>query len=493
MSAGLAMCALIQHEPEHPHSISKEIFPAMKFMSTSGNAPSETACIVALMSLAASASGRHWCLHNRAASILVFLSQSSRKATILNSFGAIACMSHQTKLRPSLVEAGTLNALMSIILSGGQILDDIKIDCARILYRLTCSEELHELLIQKRVVIAIVALSKRCGVADSDEVVDQLMAHSLNTLACTKKIHIPLVDDGGAEVLVFLIRRSLLKFSPVDDVSCVILDCVSALAQVSSSILTVGSLLASGIVEALSQLFPKLIASSRIISLRVSQALASLSKSAAHRKDLVDRGATIALVGLAHETQTLLVKYYCAEAFRNLSMENLTRASMISSGAEGALVELGASANDSATEMHCSAALINLSAHVVHPKGTVQILLESKLKVHDGATDFNMIPIEEDVDGSVVTDKIIQDLLNSLDEATKRTLAKSMADCTSLYEFTLVPPKAHGGCACREILPPPPATSKLPVWQPNQINISPCSTLNDENSPIILEFKKFEV
>ena len=485
------MCALIQHEPEHTHSISKEIFPAMKFMSTSGNATSETACIVALVSLAASASGRHWCLHNRAASILVFLSQSSRKATILNSFGAMACMSHQTKLRPSLVEAGLLNALMSIILTGGQILDDIKIDCARILYRLTCSEELHELLIQKRVVIAIVALSKRCGVADSDDVVGQLMAHSLNTLACTKKIHIPLVDDGGAEVLVLLIRRSLLKFTPVDDISCVILDCVSALAQVSSSILTVGSLLASGIVETLSQLFPTLIASSRL-SLRVSQALASLSKSAAHRKDLVDRGATIALVGLAHETQTLLVKYYCAEAFRHLSMENLTRASMISSGAEGALVELGASANDLATEMHCSAALMNLSAHVVHPKGIVQILLESKMKVHDGATDFNTIPIEEDVDGSVVTDKIIQDLLNSLDEATKRTLAKSMADCTSPHEFTLVPPKAHGGCACREIPPSPPATSKLPVWQPNQINISHCPTLNDENSPIILEFKKFE-
>lgn len=490
LCAGITVCALIRHEqPEHHHSISKETLPIIKYMSTAGNEPSEIACTDALASLATSISGCHWCLQNRAASIIIFLSQSPRKLSLLSAFGAMACMSNQTKLRSSLVEAGLLSVLISNILAGGQILEDIKLDCARILCRLTFSEELHEILVEKRIVIAIVALSKHYGFAHS-VVVDQLMAHSLKSLSRSKKIHVPLGDDGGAEILVLLIRRSLRKLSSSDDISSVILDSVSALALVSSSMLMVGTLLVSGVVEALSSLFPKLIANPQIC-LRASQALASLSKSAAHREGLVDRGATSALVALAHESQSPIVKYHCAEALRNLSMESVTRASMISVGVERVLVDLCVNSNDSATAAHCSAALMNLSAHIMQPKGIVQILLVGKMKAQDAA-EFDISTVEEHVDGNFDTASIIQDLLFKLDDATTHAQGKNSTDCTSLHEYTFASPKTPGGCAYREIPPPSPTKNRLPMWQPNQQMSSPCSTFGEENNPIVLEFQKFE-
>ena len=327
-------------------------------LSTAGSTSSEVPCVAALVSLSASEVGRQLCVRERATSLLVLLSKSLRKPTVLRVVGAMAIMSKHVDLRPSMVDVGTLNVLICMILTGGQHLEDIKIDCVRTLCQLTCSQDLHEVLIHKRIIVAIVVLTNKRGLVPST-VVDHLAAHALCNLSRSKMSHRSLVEDGGTELLVALILRSQPITPSSVDLSCVVLDSVNALARVGASALMVGALLASGLVEALSSLSPRQLVDPRL-SLCASQALAALSRSAAHRRDLVARGITTALIGLVRESPTPQAKLLCAEAFRNLSMENSTRASMVACGVERVLVDLGAILDDRDTEAHCAAALANL-------------------------------------------------------------------------------------------------------------------------------------
>jgi hypothetical protein len=403
----------------------------------------------------------------------------------------MAIMSKHVDLRPSMVDVGTLNVLICMILTGGQHLEDIKIDCVRTLCQLTCSQDLHEVLIHKRIIVAIVVLTNKRGLVPST-VVDHLAAHALCNLSRSKMSHRSLVEDGGTELLVALILRSQPITPSSVDLSCVVLDSVNALARVGASALMVGALLASGLVEALSSLSPRQLVDPRL-SLCASQALAALSRSAAHRRELVARGITTALIGLVRESPTPQAKLLCAEAFRNLSMEHSTRASMVASGVERVLVDLGAILDDRDAEAHCAAALANLSAHASQPKGIVQVLLDTRRRAqHATAIETKNAKVQNDESSNMAD--LIQGLLAILDDKTRRALDQAMADCIGPHESSSAMPKAAGGPACPALPPPPPVNNKVPVWIPKQGSIkwSPRATFGDENNPVVLKLQKLE-
>ena len=241
---------------------------------------------------------------------------------------ALSCLSFYPNLRAALVEAGAVSALMCIVLSG-KFAADLREDCARTLCYLAHSKDTRQEMVEAKAVCGLVVL---CTRSEGSVMIERFCALSLQRFSWSKEAHVPLLKDGGVGIIVKLMHRACDAYD-AETFGLIICDCMTALANLSSSIELLEGLLQAKVVEALARVAERESIRDDVEAVwRVSYTLFHLSQTATHRKDLGARGITCPLVDLLQFGNDAS-KQCCAAALCNLSKERSIQEKMVDQGA----------------------------------------------------------------------------------------------------------------------------------------------------------------
>ena len=468
--------------------------PVIKVLATLQSEECKISCTCALAVLSTHQACRQIIIQERAASVLVLLSQSTEKKTVVGAIKALSCLSFYPNLRSALVDAGAVSALMCIILSG-KFIDDLQGDIARTLCYLAHSKETRQEMVQSKAVCGLVVI---CARSDRSITIERFCALSLQRFSWSKESHLSLLVDGGIDIIVKLMHRACDTYD-AETFGLVICDCMTALANLSSSMELLEGLLEAQVVEALTRVVERESIKDDVEAVwRVSYTLFHLSQIAAHRSDLGARGITRPLVDLL-EYGNSASKQCCAAALCNLSKEKSIRGKMVEQGALPRLISLSESKNR-ITKQWCAIAIANLSAQSKLSNGTVAALLKmSAEEDRTGETSQNAsLPLPSVIQRSQDGKKHLQSYVHlgnsshlhqqQLDRTTNRLVNASKQDgqliamppavhthlgsddehkeySTRVIDQLVQPQKvqkvkATGGLACKEMRPPRPMKMK---------------------------------
>ena len=258
---------------------------------------------------------------------------------------------------------------MCIVLSG-TFMTDLREDCARTLCYLAHSKDTRQEMVEAKAICGLVVL---CAGSQGSIMIERFSALSLQRFSWSKEAHRPLLVDGGVGTIVNLMHRACDGYDP-ETFGLIICDCMTALANLSSSVDILEGLLQAQVVEALTRVAEKESIRDDVEAVwRVSYTLFHLSQTAAHRRDLGARGITRPLVDLLQYGNDAS-KQCCAAALCNLSKERSIQEKMVLQGALPVLITLSESENR-ITKQWCAIAIANLSAYSKLAGGTVAALL----------------------------------------------------------------------------------------------------------------------
>jgi hypothetical protein len=226
-------------------------------------------------------------------------------------------------------------------------------------------------MVEAKAVCGLVVL---CAGSQGSIMIERFSALSLQRFSWSKEAHRPLLADGGVGTIVDLMHRACDGYDP-ETFGLIICDCMTALANLSSSVDILEGLLQAEVVEALTRVAEKESIRDDVEAVwRVSYTLFHLSQTAAHRRDLGARGITRPLVDLLQYGNDAS-KQCCAAALCNLSKERSIQEKMVLQGALPVLITISESENR-ITKQWCAIAIANLSAHSKLAGGTVAALLK---------------------------------------------------------------------------------------------------------------------
>lgn len=370
---GKAVCNLLSY-PESKHATTRSgALLVIKVLATLGVEECEKTCASALTVLAQDEACCDLMVQEKAANVLVLLSQSSQPETVIGAVKALSCLSFFQRLRQPLVEAGAVSALMCLVLSG-RFMEDIKDDCARTLCYLTMSKESRDTMVEEKCVYGLVIL---CSRAEGSRMIEPFCAAALQRFSWSKSTHAALLDEGGVDMAVALIRkgceagaRGVLDAADQE----VVCDCMTALANMAGSVDLADGLVAVGVVDCLELLAKQeQVRQDTQVVWRIAYTIFHLSQHQRHRHALVEKNLVPSLVELVAFGNDAS-KQCCAAALCNLSKEKSVQAGMLECGALSVLVNLSQKDNK-ITKQWCSIAIANLSAHAELSAGTVSAML----------------------------------------------------------------------------------------------------------------------
>jgi hypothetical protein len=363
------VCNLLKSPWTRQSAIESGALKLLKIVASLENMDCEIACSSALIALTLVEDSHIHLLNEKMGRVLVLLIQAPDALTITTTLRAIVCFSYLEILRSSVIQAGAVSAIMSIILTGK--FPELKNDCIKALRFLSDSIAGNQVLMKERVIRGV---STRYLVETSTASCDIDHAFILKQLTESKSSHQAFFADGGVQLILKLMMRSTAygRFES----TAIICSCCMAVVDLSNSALFAHGLVNAGLIETSDLIISSLTLSRDNESIWcLSYMLFELTEASKNifSDELCVRGiarSIVALTSLGHDNS----KQCCAAALFNISLD--AQEQLVELGAIGILAKLGTVSNE-LTRRFCAMTITNLSTQqVTQSIGTIKSLLK---------------------------------------------------------------------------------------------------------------------
>ena len=343
---------------------------AVKIAAATGSIQCELAACAAVAALSYSNTAcRGAMVEKNLAQVVVLIAQSEFRSSVSGAVKALVAMSAFECLRPSMVAAGAVSATCVLALSRRRGVS--RADLATILSRLSVGSSpwAASELSTKHLVAAIINIGTTSPKHSSPSPGSLLLSvRSLYELSKHKSLHRTLIEMKGVTFLVATVRG----FCSVKGANHIplLVDCTLALANMCRSPLLFRSLLATGAVEALSELVKNTTipfsedAKDEACGFWCALAHTLFQFSAtgpSYCQEIGERGIVKPLVSIGQRCTHVVASRYCAAALTNLSTEGTNRMSMAEAGVAQLVTDISLRIRDDATDSYCAVATFNLS------------------------------------------------------------------------------------------------------------------------------------